>query len=253
MRSQRYNHFALSVLSLLCLVAQPILFSTGASGAALPASYNVTQVAADDVLNVRSRPDHLAPVTGTLPPNATGIELTGKTTLVKDATWVEIRHNDLTGWVNSHYLAPLTTPSSPSAPIVENAGPDMLTPDMTEPAPARTEPKTSHFREPLSCSGTEPFWGLEVKGMAGALDTLSDGRSDIRFETIRNADGSPIIWSFRGQDVRTGKPVLAVLEETGQCNDGMSDLAYKYSIRLDIKDGPFFAGCCNRLPGQPDP
>ncbi len=192
--------------------------------AAPDTTYQVTNVASDDVLNIRAVPDHQAHIIGTLAPGTSGVRQTGNDKQVADARWVEIHHQGLTGWVNEHFLKRAAPPAPPA-----------------------------FFHERLVCSGTEPFWGLEIDGKNGALDSLAEGRADIAFETVRNAQGVPVLWSFRGKDVRTGKAAISILEETGQCSDSMSDLTYRYSIRLDIEDGPFFAGCCNRLPGQPDP
>ena len=43
-----------------------------------PALYAVTGVAADDVLNIRSRPDAGAPIIGALAPDSTGVEVLGR-------------------------------------------------------------------------------------------------------------------------------------------------------------------------------
>lgn len=206
--------------------------STMLPARAEPAVYAVTRVDDNDVLNVRESADHTAPIVSTLAHDAQSIQLTGQSQNIGDAVWVEIALADKTGWVNKHYLKEMGTPQAP---------------DTSSPA------TDDRFSSPLTCSGTEPFWALDVNAMRGTLDALSEGRIDLEFETVRPAQGVPVVWSFRGRDIRTGNPAFALLEETRQCSDGMSDLAYKYSIRLDIENGPFFAGCCNRMPGQPDP
>ena len=58
-------------LALLLALALP----SGAAAKGLPALHDVTGVAADDVLNVRARPDASAPVLGALTPDATGVEV----------------------------------------------------------------------------------------------------------------------------------------------------------------------------------
>lgn len=65
--------------------------------------YRVVGVAADDVLNVRAGASVQEPIVGTLPADATGV-------LVTDTTWTDVwwrvlLDDDVTGWVNSTYLA----------------------------------------------------------------------------------------------------------------------------------------------------
>lgn len=185
-------------------------------------TYDVANVGADDLLNIRAEPHATAEKIGSLRFDATSIIATGEVRQVGRSTWREIAVDGLTGWVNAAYLVPAGR-------------------------------RVTLFREPLTCSGTEPFWALQLNGTRGDFDSLAEGKSVIAFQTSRPAHGVPIVWSFRGATEPDQSPVFALLEETNQCSDGMSDLVYKYSIRIDIKDGPFYAGCCNPLPGQPAP
>jgi hypothetical protein len=67
--------------------------------------YAVVLVAANDVLNVRRAPGASNPVVGTLPPDASGLQLTGKQASVGDDHWVELRlPGGGTGWANAFYL-----------------------------------------------------------------------------------------------------------------------------------------------------
>lgn len=193
---------------------------------ALDHLFQVAGVAPTDVLNVRATPHSTAAKITSLAFDETHIDATGQTQMVGTASWIEIRVGTQTGWVNAHFLSPMET--------------------------AEEQPK-SLFQEPLSCSGTEPFWGLQIDDRVGELDSISDDPATILFRTSRQPGGIPIIWSLRGHTKATQSSVIAILEETNQCSDGMSNLLYRYSIRLDVADGPFFAGCCNRLLGQPDP
>jgi len=184
--------------------------------------YDVTNVATDDELNVRATPSATAQKVGTLAFNAKAIAATGTSRQVGRATWLEIIFQGRKGWINAAYVTPARAPSS-------------------------------LFREPLACSGTEPFWALQLDDRSGDFDSLAEGKSVIAFHTARSAHGVPILWSLKGSTGPAHSPVFALLEETNQCSDGMSDLTYRYSIRIDIEDGPFYAGCCNPHPGQPAP
>ncbi len=217
--------FARCILPVLTLALSACAWSIfGLSGAQATDLFSVTNVASDDHLNVRAEPSHTAPIVGSLKFNAVSIAATGETRKVGNATWVEIFIGETIGWVNSAYLQATLSDNAPSL-----------------------------FHEPLACGGTEPFWGLKVNGTNGDFDTLAEGKSAIEFISSRTAGGVPIIWALKGRTQPSQSPVFALLEETNQCSDGMSDLTYRYSIRIDIEDGPFYAGCCNPHPGQPAP
>ena len=223
LRSHRGSGFQTYLRWLLVALALSLL---GGQAQATDAVFSVTGVAQNDVLNVRAQPHPSAEKVWTLPPDATGVQAVGTPRIVGSAEWRQIRIGNQTGWVNARFL----------------------TPQLGLPGPEPT-----FFRVPLSCSGTEPFWGFQLTGKTGVLDSLSHGKATLQFDTVRSPGGIPVIWSLRGRQESTNSSVIAVLEETNACSDGMSDLTYQYSIRLDVADGPFFAGCCNALAGQPAP
>jgi uncharacterized membrane protein len=201
-------------------------FILSSSSQAEEVLFQVVRVEPNDVLNVRAEPRSTANKVGTLPFDGRDIQWTGATHMVGLAQWKEIRIGQTTGWVNAQYLTIQET-------INYSA--------------------TTLFREPLSCIGTEPFWGLQLQDSIGEVDTLEGDIIAINFHSAARAGGGAPIWSLRGETKVTQSSAIAILERTNSCSDGMSDLLYKYSIRLDVAEGPFFAGCCNRLPGQSDP
>jgi uncharacterized membrane protein len=186
--------------------------------------FSVVNVASDDELNVRAGPSADAQKIGTLAFNASSVIATGLSRQAGRATWMEIEFAKSKGWVNAAYLTAITAPREPTL-----------------------------FREPLSCSGTEPFWALQVDGRQGDFDSLTEGKSRIDFSSLRAAHGAPNIWALKGKTENNQSSVFALLEETKQCSDGMSDLTFRYTIRIDLEDGPFYAGCCNPHPGQQAP
>ena len=74
------------------------------SGAS-PGAYAVVGVASDDVLNVRAGPGVAYAVVGTIPPYGMGVRIAGEGQLVGESPWAPVAYGDLTGWVNSRYLA----------------------------------------------------------------------------------------------------------------------------------------------------
>ena len=65
----------------------------------------VVNVASDDVLNVRANAGVAHPIVGVIPPNGTGVQVTGAGEQVDGFLWVPIEYKEITGWVNSNYLA----------------------------------------------------------------------------------------------------------------------------------------------------
>jgi hypothetical protein len=65
----------------------------------------VVNVASDDVLNVRTDPGVANPIVGSIPPYGMDVYVMGTGEEVDGAVWVPIRYQDISGWVNSNYLA----------------------------------------------------------------------------------------------------------------------------------------------------
>ncbi|WP_322801745.1 SH3 domain-containing protein [Thermoflexus sp.] len=73
----------------------------------LQGPFTVVLVPPTDQLNVRAGPGPDQPILTTLPPNASGLFLTGKEETVAGARWVEVRLPDgRIGWVNAMFLTP---------------------------------------------------------------------------------------------------------------------------------------------------
>lgn len=63
--------------------------------------YRVVNVAADDVLNIRSGPGANLGIVGTIPPNGRGVRMVGSCS----GQWCQINYRGTAGWVNRQYLA----------------------------------------------------------------------------------------------------------------------------------------------------
>ena len=175
--------------------------------------YAITGVAQGDTLNIRARPDPSSATIGSIPYNAHGIIATGRQQRHRGSLWREVRHDGDIGWVNDHYL--------------------------------RAEPATL-FPVPLDCSGTEPFWSLNIDQRAQfttpeqrypAIPGLPAQRSLNRLDH----------WTLTLQPADSPGPAFAAILDTRQCSDGMSDNRYRYEIVLRLH-GQTWSGCCNRLP-----
>lgn len=191
-----------AILLLLSLVTAAI--------AAADVEYSVSNVRAGDTLNMRVRPDPRAPIVVTIPFDATGINLTGKTA---PGDWVEATYNRKRGWVNARFLG---------------FG-------------------TGRWAIPayLDCSGTEPFWSIAVlPGMARADLMFAEKRYFFKLTRAEQAMNHADIWHIKASSRPGGEMSLIVRHEV--CSDGMSDTRYPFSAIALISGHNVIAGCCRR-------
>lgn len=183
-----------------------------------PATFDVVDVAADDVLNVRAAPSATAPIIGMLAHDATGVEVIRPN---DRQSWGLVNMGESTGWVSLRFLARAPGQWLGQFPYIRN------------------------------CFGTEPFWSLAISasgdvdyatpegGQPGAIIGTfpAEGRRDTHAMSIRLDDG-PL------QDA------LGIVR-LASCNDGMSDR--EFGIALDLVLGStggerLLTGCCSLAP-----
>lgn len=95
----------------------------------------------------------------------------------------------------------------------------------------------------LSCSGTEPFWGLKIKN--GKVVFFSPNNKIITTEKIiskRDAANTSSDFAF----VVTTESSATATVITGECNDGMSDRIYSKHIIYKNNEYVLY-GCCDEL------
>jgi len=166
----------------------------------------VIDVAPNDVLNIRAEPNANAAIVGTLAPDTGGIRATAQSTQSLD--WIHIAAGGVEGWANANFLGYAT----PFAPL-----------------PVR-----------LTCSGTEPFWGVELSYTRG---DVTYAFRDEDFTAGFSAPGAPLnragIWVMTRFDDDADFLVL----EAETCSDGMSETQYDYALLAKL-DGNLLGGCC---------
>ncbi len=178
-----------------------------------PSYFQVSGVAANDVLNVRMAPDSSSQVLGSLAPNAGPVEV-----FRVDGVWAQVALPEGMGWVSGHFLSPVQ---------LQNIG-------------------DSALPEGLECGGTEPFWNLVMgNGQLNYSALGADDQSLVIFESGRfsNAGDSLNFVLAQGTGVQMSGIVSNQL-----CSDGMSDRTYPRRIDLLISspDGTSgLSGCCN--------
>jgi uncharacterized membrane protein len=184
-----------------------------AAAQSLPALYDVEGVAEEDVLNIRALPDASAPIIGGLAPDRTGVEITR---LNERGTWGRVNAGDRAGWASMHYLA--RQPGQPAG----------------------------RLPRPLLCTGTEPFWSLEIGADPSAIFE-APGQAPRRYRnlwavTSANRTDRYAVMGDGSDDSR-----LSAMIGRTTCTDGMSDRAYGLDIGLLLRGGDgtdFLSGCC---------
>jgi uncharacterized membrane protein len=158
----------------------------------------------------------LAPVIGSLAPDATGIEVIRPN---ERLTWGLVNAGERTGWVSLRYL---------------------------ERRPGQWD---GAFPEIAACYGTEPFWGLS---RAGDTLTYSDPETEaLELPIVARSGSANRRDSFHIVAEGPDGPAVAFLR-TESCGDGMSDREFGISVQLLLGIGAevrHLSGCCT-LAGQ---
>jgi len=159
-----------------------------------------------DVVTIHAEPEGGAEIVGTIPANSGGITVTAQGTDTLD--WVHIRFREIEGWVDARYLHFL------------NAG------------------QTLPIR--LSCTGTEPFWGIDLSYSRLEAEFVFAGTEySAGFAPPVSPASRTTSWLFSEFDA--GEDFALIERRT--CSDGMSDAAHPYTVTARL-DGQLLAGCC---------
>lgn len=175
----------------------------------LPALFSVTDVAADDVLNIRSEPTAQAEILGEFAPGTTGVEVIKRS---ENGRWGLVNIDGQTGWSSLRFLTP---------------EPDQSFPPVT-----------------YRCFGTEPFWSLDV---FEATATWSDFESDA--DLTVDWSGPAVHPERFGLRAFGPELLLSATMRREICSDGMSDMTYGFSIdaitdRTGGVEPLMVSGCC---------
>ena len=183
----------------------------------LPTLFDVTGVAANDVLNIRAAPDASAEIIGTLSPNARDIEVVGYD---ETGRWARINTGERSGWAALRYLAYQV---------------DVWTPG--------TLPPTLH------CLGNEPFWSFRPMGDNVMFSTPDAPESMMRIEQVLATgmfrDPRRLV-TAQGESLR----MTAVMVPMA-CSDGMSDRSYGLDVTVILEgrgEPQMLTGCCSIAP-----
>ncbi|MCC1481586.1 COG3650 family protein [Roseibaca sp. Y0-43] len=185
---------------------------SGAAAQSLPQLYDVRDVAMDDVLNIRAEPSADAPILGSLPPDARGIEVVATN---EAGTWGQVNTGEGSGWVALRYM-------SAQGVAIDNY----------------------NLPVGLGCFGTEPFWSLDAEGGALTYSSPDTDPQDLPLWLAQDT-GLPGDLTRMLRFAAPSGPGVAHIYPAA-CNDGMSDRAYGLRVALMLGlDGPLLTGCCS--------
>ncbi len=182
-----------------------------AAWAEWPALFDVTNVASDDVLNVRVEPSADAPILGKLGPAETGVEIIAANA---DGTWGLLNTGEGSGWASLAFL---------------------------ERQPGQWE---EGFPRVTQCFGTEPFWSLDLAQEIPVFDQAGLGETLL---TVAEETASVNRTDRQAITLEGNLGQATVVISASSCSDGMSDRAYGLTgdIVMPGEDGVYFvSGCC---------
>jgi uncharacterized membrane protein len=104
----------------------------------------------------------------------------------------------------------------------------------------------------FTCTGTEPFWKLEIKDSGVLLQDGNkvSGQSKLALKSVkpRLAEGAApdtVMVYEAGGNERNAKPMTIVVQkrEETKCSNGMSDPIFPYDV-IVVTQRAVFVGCC---------
>ncbi len=177
----------------------------------VPHLFEVTGVASDDVLNVRSAPDAGSPIVDKIAPGSRGVEVIA----LNDAgTWGKVSAGEGNGWASLTYLTELPLPD-------EGIPPGM------------------------SCVGTEPFWSITFHVDTADFSDPTGAWSNLPMVAARS--GLPWGSAAFGFDIETPTGQTNGIIDAAQCSDGMSDREFGWKVtvlRQQSHGAALEHGCC---------
>ena len=197
------------LIALLFCMLLPTMAASDSSK--LPWLFDVTGVASDDMLNVRSGPGASHQKVGALSHDAKNVEIIA---LSANGAWGLTNILESSGWVSMRYLS-----------AVPEDG--------------------YNLTKVLNCFGNEPFWHSVITQGQSAVFDSQDGIQQFEAGLVQSTQGRPDRFWLRGRKV--GSEFTAVIRRAS-CNDGMSDRMFGLDMDLMIESGGdvvFLSGCCS--------
>ncbi len=176
-----------------------------------PTYFQVTGVAADDMLHIRTEPNTSGEIVGDLASDAGPIEV-----LYSENGWAYLSSGENMGWASKSFLTQIELPK-----IANSALPFGLT-----------------------CGGTEPFWSINISDESIELNQMNEGISNFSIMETGAYTGDTISFIIAGAE---GKMITTIISNEIY-GDGMSDKYYgrKINMLLSTPNGTKgYLGACS--------
>ena len=198
------------LLALLMTLMWPTLSPADEARPSLPALYQVSDVAEDDVLNIRAAPDASSSILGSFSHDASDIEVVE---LSLSGQWARVNIAEQSGWVSLRFLKL-----------------------------QRVETGFAGLPAGLTCFGTEPSWDMQLTDQ-GLVLAQPNGRQTFPITfTAPLADNVNLGESGFLFTWDAGESMVHAHILPGRCNDGMSDRVYGlHYVDTYLPN----AGCCS--------
>ncbi len=173
-----------------------------------PVLVDVTGVAEDDVLNIRSTAGVSGEIIGALDPSATAVEV-----VRAEGGWGLVNAGERTGWIALAFTKPSAEPFSHATP--------------------------------RRCFGTEPFWSL-TRGDELRFDLM--GGTQQSFTPIDGGTASGRLDKHFALALGDDRARLTAIITARACTDGMSDREFGLGADVLIESASghaLYAGCCS--------
>ncbi|QQA42850.1 SH3 domain-containing protein [Pelagovum pacificum] len=194
------------------------LFALPLAAQEYPQLMDVSGVASDDTLNVRTGPGASYPVIGELAFNEMEVEVVRK---APDANWGLVNLGEQAGWVSLNFMRPT----------------------------AGAQPWYGTPTGITYCGGTEPFWDLQASDGTATVSNMG--------EPMFSGPAQPFVGSVNGPARASalsidGGGMAALTVVPGACNDGMSEMEFGLSAYLVFQQPgqnfQLWQGCCSVAP-----
>ncbi|WP_308873464.1 hypothetical protein [Thiothrix subterranea] len=128
--------------------------------------------------------------------------------------------------------APTPAPAAPPAVVV----PPIKVPSNVTPPPAKAASNS------LVCSGTEPFWSIEITDANLNVNMMDGPRYSVPVTFRQTSANNATIAVIAG--VAGANNTQAFMQKVSSCSDGMSDTNYPYSVTAVLNNQRVVSGCC---------
>ncbi len=196
--------------------------------------YGVTGVQSGQFLNMRSAAGASNAITGRIPFNGQGIVTTGEEKNVSGTVWAKVYWNGVGGWVSKRYLL-ADGQTATKRPLA-------VTPPKAAVVPPAASTPTKPSANKLVCSGTEPFWSVEITD-TNLIVNMSDGPQYSVPVTFRQTSANNKTIAVIGGAAGTNN-TQTFMQKVSSCSDGMSDISYPYSVTAVLNNSKVVSGCC---------